>query len=329
MISDGCQISYGKVRDLDLFFSSFAVIFPLLAMLLIGMLAKKLSIIKDGEQVGINRLFSKIIMPCFIFSNVYSGDIKNGLRLDFTIYSLAFGIAALTAMIIIIPKLVKDRRRQTAILLCTCRSNTSVYGFPLAAGILGEAAAYDVIIMLSPFILLQNAVAAVIVERQKGEGKISSFKILLAAFKNPLIVSAALGLIFQLLSIEIPAMLFAPVKSVGQIATPLSFLTLGTTFAFKNLRENGRAIAWSVITKLILIPLVGVGIGTFVFGFRGMALMALLCCFATPSSVSSYPLTSAYGGDGELAGQIVTFTTIVSLITMLFMVYGFQLLNFL
>jgi predicted permease len=56
--------------------------------------------------------------------------------------------------------------------------------------------------------------------------------------------------------------------------------------------------------------------------------MALLCCFATPSSVSSYPLTDAYGGDGALAGEIVTYTTIVSLATMLLMVYGFQLLKF-
>ena len=314
---------------MNLFFSSFGVIFPLLAMLLIGMLVKKLSIIKDGEQVAINRLFSKVIMPCFIFANVYSGDIKNGLRLDFTVYSVACGIIVLSLLLLTVPKMVKDTRRQTAILLCTCRANTAVYGFPLAAGLLGEAAAYDVMIMLSPFIILQNAVAAIVVERQRGGGTLSPLKILLKACVNPFIVAAALGIAMQLLSIELPAMLFAPVKSIGSIATPLAFLMLGTTFAFRHLRRDGKAIAASVLIKLLLIPLFGVGIGAFVFGFRGMALMALLCCFATPSSVSSYPMTSAYGGDGVLAGEIVTFTTVVSLVTMLFMVYGFQLLNFL
>lgn len=313
---------------MSLFFSSFGVIFPLLAMLLIGMLAKKLSIIKDGEQLAINRLFSKVIMPCFIFSTVYSGDIKKGLRLDFTTFSLVYGIVVLALLLLIVPKLVKDTRRQTAILMCTLRANTAIYGFPLAAGILGEAAAYDVIIMLSPFILLQNAVAAIVLERQQGKGKLSPFKIMLAAFKNPLIVAAALGLAMQLLSINLPEMLFAPVKSIGSIATPLSFLTLGTIFAFKNLYKNRKAIALSVIVKLLFIPLVGVGIGVLALGFRGLALMALLCCFATPSSVSSYPLTAAYGGDDELAGEIVTYTTIFSLVTILFMVFGFQLLGF-
>ena len=96
-------------------------------------------------------------MPCFIFANVYSGDIKNGLRLDFTTFSLVYGPLFIAGLIYIVPKLVKDGPRQTAILLCTARANTAVYGFPLAAGILGEAAAYDVMIMLSPFILLQNA----------------------------------------------------------------------------------------------------------------------------------------------------------------------------
>lgn len=313
---------------MSLFFSSFSVIFPLLSMLLIGMLAKKLSIIKDGEQVAINRLFAKIIMPCFIFTNVYSGDIKNGLRLDFTTYSLIYGIIVLSTLLFVIPKLLKDKRRQTAVLLCTCRANTTVYGFPLAAGILGQAAAYNVIIMLTPFILLQNMVAAIIIERQQEEGKINPFKIMLGTIKNPFIIAAVLGLVMQLFSLELPAMLFSPIKSIGSIATPLSFLTLGTIFTFKNIRKNGKVIIASVITKLILIPIIGVGIGAFVLGFRGIALMALLCCFATPTSVSSYPLTSAYGGDGELAGEIVTFTTIASLVTLLFMVYGFQLLNF-
>ena len=313
---------------MSLFISTFGVIFPLLVMLLIGMLAKKLSIIKDGEQLAINRLFSKVIMPCFMFSTVYSGNIKNGLRLDFTTFSLGYGIIVLTLLLLTVPKLVKDMRRQTAILLCTCRTNTAVYGFPLAAGILGEAAAYDVMIMLTPFVLLQNAVGAIVLERQQGNGKISPVKIILAAFKNPLIVGAALGLIMQLLSIQLPEMLFAPIKSIGSIATPLSFLTLGTTFAFKNLYKNRKAIASSVLVKLLLIPLVGVVIGAFVLGFKGVALMALLCCFATPSSVSSYPLTSAYGGDDVLAGEIITFTTLVSLVTMLFMVYVFQLLGY-
>jgi predicted permease len=314
---------------MSLFLSSAGVIFPLLALLLVGMLVKRLSIIKDGEQLSINRLISKIIMPCFIFSNVYSGDIKNGFRLDFTIFSLTCGVVLLSLLFFIVPKLVKDTRRQTAILLCTCRTNTAVYGFPLAVGILGEAAAYDVMIMLTPFVILQNAAAAIILERQRGEGERNALNILLAAFANPFIVAAALGLIMQILSVPLPDILFAPVKAIGSIATPLAFITLGTTFAFKNLKKDRKAIAGSVIVKLILIPLACVGLGAFLFGFREIALMALLCCFATPSSVSSYPLTAAYGGDGVLAGEIVTFTTIISLATMLFAVYGFQLLKFL
>lgn len=313
---------------MSLFISSFGVIFPLLAMLLIGMLAKKLSIIKDGEQASINKLFSKVIMPCFIFSSVYSGDIKNGLRWDFTSFALGFGIVMLVFMLILLPKLVKDRRRQMAVLLCTCRANTSVYGFPLALGILGEAAAYDVIIMLSPFILLQNAVTAIIVARNTGEERVHPFKVAVSALKNPFIIAATLGIALQALSIELPTMVFSPVKSIGSIATPLSFLTLGTTFGLKNLAKNRKAITWSVLTKLLFIPLLAVSIGTFAIGFRGVSLMALLCCFATPSSVSSYPITSAYGGDDELAGEIVTFTTILSLITMLFMVYGFNVLGY-
>ena len=50
-------------------------------------------------------------------------------------------------------------------------------------------------------------------------------------------------------------------------------------------------------------------------GFRGQSLCAMMVIFAAPSAVASYPMAVAMGADGQLAGQIVCATTILSVIT--------------
>jgi predicted permease len=50
--------------------------------------------------------------------------------------------------------------------------------------------------------------------------------------------------------------------------------------------------------------------------------------FASPSAVSSYTMAQQMDGDGDLAGQIVVFTTAISLITLFFWISGLMLLGF-
>ena len=52
------------------------------------------------------------------------------------------------------------------------------------------------------------------------------------------------------------------------------------------------------------------------FGFGKLQIGILLAIYATPNAVSSYAMARNYEADYELAGEIVTLSTIVSVVTM-------------
>jgi len=82
-----------------------------------------------------------------------------------------------------------------------------------------------------------------------------------------------------------------------------------------------------VIARLVLVPMAGLSVAV-ALGFREIELVILMAMFASPSAVSSYTMAMQMDGDGELAGQLVVFTTVFSIITMflwiaLLMAFGF------
>ncbi len=54
----------------------------------------------------------------------------------------------------------------------------------------------------------------------------------------------------------------------------------------------------------------------------------MLCAFATPTAVSTLPMVKEAGGDDELMGEIIVFTTAFSILTIFGFVYLFKLLAF-
>ena len=49
--------------------------------------------------------------------------------------------------------------------------------------------------------------------------------------------------------------------------------------------------------------------------------MTLVAVFACPTAISSYPMAVQQGGDGELAGQIVVFTSAFSMVTLFVLIW--------
>ena len=65
----------------------------------------------------------------------------------------------------------------------------------------------------------------------------------------------------------------------------------------------------------MLVPLIVLTTAHFA-GFGGAELAVLFVMFGSPVAISSYPMAVEMNGDGELAGQLVVFTTLSSMFTM-------------
>jgi predicted permease len=71
----------------------------------------------------------------------------------------------------------------------------------------------------------------------------------------------------------------------------------------------------SVLGKIVIIPAVMLVISALL-GFNELEMAILIAVFATPNAVSSYAMARNYEADYDLAGEIITLGTLLSIITM-------------
>ena len=83
---------------------------------------------------------------------------------------------------------------------------------------------------------------------------------------------------------------------------------------FSSLEKNLRPILAAVSVKLVLFPAVMVAVSVLM-GMEPLERFILLSIFATPTAAASFPMAQNMGGDGELAGELVVCSTMVSVIT--------------
>ena len=95
-------------------------------------------------------------------------------------------------------------------------------------------------------------------------------------------------------------------------------ITLGGTLRFEALRRNRNVLVPVLGIRLLVLPVVMVSIA-YLIGLRGVELFLVLMVYGTPVAASSYPMALNMGGDGELAGQLVFVSTVLSMCT----VFGF------
>ena len=174
--------------------------------------------------------------------------------------------------------------------------------------------------MLVAFVVpLYNVLSVVILEWYASR-QIHIKKIAKGIATNPLILGAICGGLFLLFGVRMPQALEDAVQDLSGLATPMAFLVLGASFRFSSLAGNWKALVCAVAVKLVAVPAVLLPV-CVAFGYRSLALAALLTMLGAPTAVSSYTMARQLDADGELAGQIVVFTSVCSILTMFFWVF--------
>jgi hypothetical protein len=172
-----------------------------------------------------------------------------------------------------------------------------------------------------------NALAVVILEINRS-GKANPIQIIRSVMKNPMVIAALLALVCKAIGLRIPNILYGTVTSVAGVTTTISFISLGVSLDLSELRGNRYPLTVGVLLRMIAVPLVFMPVAV-ACGFRGPVLCALLILFAAPAGVACYPMAIAMKADGQLAGQLVCCTTVLSIFTLFCFTFLFQSMHLL
>lgn len=323
----------------DIFIFSLNAIMPIICIILLGYFLKYIGFLtKDFLKIG-NKLVFRLCLPVMLFMNIAELKSFSGIPWNAVIYVLAV-IAVLVLIGLLIALLTPDPNQKGVMMQCIFRSNFALIGVPLAELIGGSEGVTAAAIMSAFTIPIYNILAVtVLTVFKQGKASFSMKEQLKQIIRNPLIIGVVSGIFVLVLKLtvatHIPQQVFADfafIKTtlvyISRSATPLSLLVLGGQFEFSKLQGYKKQLIIGTTGRIIIAPTIGVGIAILltrlgVVNFTPAVFAALISLFATPVAVASAIMAEEMENDGQLAAQLVVWTSLFSVFTL----FGFIFLS--
>ena len=287
-------------------------ILSIILMIGLGYFLKRIDFLSQKDIDPLNKIVMYILMPCMIFSALYSADLslipKLGI-LPFVILASSFITGIISYLIL--KKLNYDDKKLWSVLVTVMIANTAFMGYPVNLGIFGNPgflrAIFCDIATMCIFLLL----SFILVLKFGGTIKNAVRKILLF----PPLWSIILGLGLNVLNIPIGPILDNTVNYLGNGAIPLIMISLGLSINLNGLVRNKSMVTFTSIMKLLVFPVAAFVIVSFL-GLVDLQYKVSIVEAAMPSGMLSLLLSISYKLDYELTSDCILINTVISLITL-------------
>ena len=294
-------------------------VIPFLCYISFGYIVRMKKIVSESFLQQLNQMVFRLFYPCMTFYNIYKADAESLPRPVLLIFVGASILILEAILILVVPRFVLENPKRGVVIQGIFRSNFVLFGLPLTISVFGDSAA-SVAAMVVTVVTIYNTTSVVILEMFNTNGKINVKNIAFNVIKNPLLQGAVIGLVFFLLGIHVPESIVTPIAAFSDATSPLALFVLGGTLHFNEISHNLKYLVPTLSFKLLILPAVMMAIG-YAFGLRELELFLLVAVYGTPVAAASYPMAQNMGGDGELAGQLVVISTVVSVVTLFFWIF--------
>jgi len=289
-------------------------ILSLFLIMVVGYVLRKKNVFDEAANVRFTRLIIYVSLPSQIIKAFASNQ---GIVSDREVL-LMFGISALTyllyamigALFIMIFRVPADKKG--IYLFMMMFGNVGFMGFPLTEALLGEEALIYAVIFNVIFNLLVYSVGIFMISKTEGEFKFPIKKLL-----NMPLISAVISIVLYFCKIQLPEVMIQSLDYMGNVTTPVAMLILGSTIAgmaWKELFDEWRIYVFTAF-KLLVIPVIVIGILKFVPDINPLIHGSLILLSATPVATNTTMLAIEYGGDMKLASKGIFFTTLLCMLT--------------
>lgn len=300
--------------ELTAFYARLGAIALIMAL---GFCLGKFKLISTNTNKEITNLLLTVFMPASLFMAFPSTYDKTSADLFFS--GLLGGVLVML-MLIILAKLIFNQKLFGKELSYESQfglvfNNATFLGYPIVSTTFGP----NGILAYCGFIVAFN-IALFSYGIWLFEHKIT-FKLIRSVIFNPNILAVILGMVLFLLNIHLPSFLTDAVGYVGGATTPLSIICIGFMLSQSKLFKvfkKWRLLVTALI-QLIIGPLVTWGILTLL-GFPAEVVQVCTLIEALPTATSLGLFAVKYGGNAVESSELVTISTLASIVTMPIMV---------
>ncbi len=329
---------------LGIFSYAFNAVAPILILVLIGYFLKNKGIFPEEFFKKLNKFAFDYCFAPMMFMNIYSIKHLEDIEFHFSAV-LMIAIIVITLISMVLANIFTDKRERKGVLIqAGFRSNFAIIGLPLVEGLVGAGAVVTAAAAQAPTILYYNIVSVYFFAVYSKNANVSIKSIVHSIVNNPMIQGITAALICLVIRRFIPvgadgnpvfsiqhnlSWLYTTLGYLSRIGTPLCLIALGGLFNITDVPDMKKEIVAGTMMKLVMAPAIGFAIAFAAqsIGFVNLSpthIGIFVAAFGAPVAVSSAAMASQMGADDTLAGQIVIWTCIFSMVTVFIMAAGFR-----
>lgn len=287
----------------------FKLVSPLFIILVLGVLFRRRGIVSLSGFRDLNTFAYRLLLPANVFYSIATADRSHLFQ---PVYSLILLVGILLTFFLarrLVPKLVREPDKQGVIVQSIVRGNFVIVGLSLLQTIYGPSGLELAGITLLISMPILNLMSIIVLD-QAGSHKSSWLLQLKKVLINPFIIATFLGL-FTLL-VPIPNIVMAPIKMLATASATVAIFALGGGLELRSLKSNRRLLNSVSLVRLFLMPALAVAVAYLLKQSQSTS-MTLMMFFGAPVAVLSHAMVQQLGGDEELSGQLILYTTVLSL----------------
>lgn len=284
-------------------------------MMIVGVILRKVKIINEDLSKGLSNILVNVTMPFLIINSFTfsfsSSMFKKGIMVFF--YSILIHIVLIALSKVAYFKFSDEKKN--IMKFSSIFSNCGFVGYPLIAGLYGKVGIFYTSIYTIPFNMFIWSYG-VLLFKKKSEGNV--FK---KVFLTPPMISMFIGLIIFFFSIKLPNPVIKTTESIGNMTTPLSMFVIGAMLAEVKLKDifSGISVYYVNIIKLVVAPVI-VLLALKILNVDKTVLSISVILTAMPSATLVGIFAQNYGGDKAFASKCAFLSTILSVITIPFII---------
>lgn len=300
---------------------------PVFIIVILGLWLRKKEVIGNEVDKGLTTLLINVLMPCFILDNIIGSQVASDLPNVLTLAALGAGIIIISLAVVYFLTPLLGMREGAGRRSFTVAAGIQNYGFmvvPLMMSLFNDKELLATLFLHN----LGAEIAIYTVAIMIFSGKLSlNPRVLLKAPVLAVVVGVMIN-VSQLAPL-LPTPALTAIQMVGNTAVPLALLAIGMSIA-EVLPETKFSLKVSfagVAMRLLLLPVIILSIAYFL-PLEIHVKKVLLMQAAMPAALFPIVLARHYGGKPSLVAEVIVVKSILSFVTMPFIVtYGSKLLG--
>ena len=305
---------------------SVECVLPVLLLIALGIGIRRLKWVTEQGIRQMDKVAYRVLIPALLFKNIYDNDFRVSFDPALIVTAVVLCVLSFLLSVGIALFAQKNPPRRASLAQGMFRNNSVLYGIPILAAIYGQAAEGSFSILLAFVIPLNNILAVVILSLLANGNKVSPLSVMKSILSNPFVIATAAAVTLNLTGVALPGTLHQVIGSLGGSATTIALILLGASFSFGAIGKYRGDIFIGVGVKLVLLPLLFLP-PLVLLGFRGIPLVSMYLMSGTPCAVTSHLMAKQMGADATLAGHLVVFGALSSMLTIFVFMFAMNQLS--